>query len=130
MCWFYWSICHFQRQDHSPAYLEGSSGEESHEVLSEPKRYNNDNLFLQLQVSVNNVDHYVHIYFFFVTELYLHMRINTCSFYSILMVFDLPNSRLKILDSMRKEQKQYQNMIDIIQRYVISVSLYIYIYTS
>jgi len=66
--------------------------------------------------------------FFSITKLFLRMRINTCSFQLILMVFDLPNNWLKILDSMGKEQKQYQDMIDIIQRYIISVSLSLYIY--
>ena len=32
-----------------------------------------------------------------------------------LMVIDMANSRLSILDSLRKEQTEYQDMIDIIQ---------------
>ena len=31
------------------------------------------------------------------------------------MVIDMANSRLNILDSLRKEQTEYQDMIDIIQ---------------
>ena len=31
------------------------------------------------------------------------------------MVIDMANSRLKILDSLRKPQTEYQDMIDIIQ---------------
>ena len=31
------------------------------------------------------------------------------------MVIDMANSRLSILDSLRKEQTEYQDMIDIIQ---------------
>ena len=31
------------------------------------------------------------------------------------MVIDMANSRLRILDSLRKEQTEYQDMIDIIQ---------------
>ena len=41
--------------------------------------------------------------------------INTRSFHWILMVFDLPKNHLIIYDSMRKLQKDYQDMIDIIQ---------------
>jgi Ulp1 family protease len=45
----------------------------------------------------------------------VYVYINTCSFYWILMVFDLPKNHLIIYDLMRKPQKDYQDMIDIIQ---------------
>ena len=42
------------------------------------------------------------------------------------MVIDMANSRLSILDSLRKEQTEYQDMIDIIQGYFGLSSNYIY----
>ena len=38
-----------------------------------------------------------------------------CSNHWILMVIDVANSQLSILDSLRKEETEYQDMIDIIQ---------------
>ena len=40
---------------------------------------------------------------------------NICNNHWILMVIDMANSQLSILDSLRKEQPEYQDMIDIIQ---------------
>ena len=40
---------------------------------------------------------------------------NICNNHWILMVIDMANSRLSILDSLRKEQTEYQDMIDIIK---------------
>ena len=45
---------------------------------------------------------------------------NICSNHWILMVIDMANSRLRILDSLRKEQTEYQDMIDIIKGDLVS----------
>jgi hypothetical protein len=64
---------------------------------------------LQLQVSVHNVDSNK-----LNNECYVPSYAYTCSNHWILMEIDLEKSCLYIWDSMRKEQKEYQEMIDII----------------
>ena len=44
------------------------------------------------------------------------------NFHWILIVIEIPKNRLIIFDSMRKPQENYQQMVNIIQRYVMSIS--------
>ena len=47
---------------------------------------------------------------------------NIYSNHWILMVIDIANSRLSILDSLRKDQTEYQDMIDIIKGNLVSLA--------
>ena len=47
---------------------------------------------------------------------------NICSNHWILMVIAMANSRLSILDSLRKDQTEYQDMIDIIKGNLVSLA--------
>ena len=51
---------------------------------------------------------------------YIYICVN--SFHWILMVIEISKKRLIIFDSMRKPQENYQQMVNIIQRYVMSIS--------
>jgi len=44
------------------------------------------------------------------------------SFHWILMVIEIPKNRLIVYDSLRKSQENYKQMVNVIQRYVMSIS--------
>jgi len=58
--------------------------------------------------------------YYIVIGLTIYMCVN--SFHWILMVIKIPKNRL-IYDSLRKPQENYQQMVNIIQRYVMSISV-------
>ena len=102
---------------------------QSYKVLCEPKRKTKNTLPLQLRVSYI-IFKYMHILFYLLLlntsfiYLYIGLTIYMCvnSFHWIVMVIEIPKNRLIIFDSMRKPQENYQQMVNIIQRYLMSIS--------
>jgi len=96
---------------------------ESYEVLRELKREKNNTLPLQLQVSHRCIYSYNMQVCAPLILLNPNLRLMSMnSFHWILMAIDLDESKVVIYDSMRKAQQDYQDMIDIIQRYFRSIA--------
>jgi len=62
-------------------------------------------------------------YYYSIRVLYRYRRNYICvnSFHWILVVIKIPKNELIIYDSLRKPQENYQQMVNIIQRYIKSI---------
>ena len=56
--------------------------------------------------------------------------INMCSFHYILLIIEVDSARVSIYDSMAKDEEDYQNLLDALQRYFQSLSHYIGLFCS
>ena len=56
--------------------------------------------------------------------------INVCSFHWILLIIEVEEGRVLIYDSLSKEEKKYQILLDALQRYFQSLSHYIGLFCS